>query len=51
MDFEKTKKKYQEMSIAEFVSFLKSYNKDDFVPEAQNIIGKVVAERQNEMDE
>ena len=51
MDFEKTKKKYQEMSTAEFVSFLKSYNKDDFVPEAQNIIGKVVAERQNEMDE
>ena len=45
------KKKYEEMPIEELALFLESYNKDDFMPEAQSAINVIIEARQDELDE
>jgi hypothetical protein len=46
MDTERLKKKYENMSREELESFLKSYNPDDFMPEARKIVEEVIKARQ-----
>jgi|GEM_PF-5032240 len=50
MDISAIKKRYENMPIDELVTFLATYNKDDFMPEVQQVIEEVLLERQDEID-